>query len=166
MTYTRNTDPFFWNTNRKSCNCGSFALNVTSWFCPYDNDDEYTDKYRSSLIQEMFDEGFSKESIIDNILELDQEAILKACPWLEPVLLEETSIEDRVVSYRLYLDDDDFFGNIDDDYHFRVRINGFWFEKCGEDPIRFLGTAADEEPWQVSHYLIYDSDVKYFRFKN
>ena len=38
MVYKRNTDSDFWKKPRTDCNCGSFALNVTTWFTPYDND--------------------------------------------------------------------------------------------------------------------------------
>ena len=91
---------------------------------------------------------------------------MRACHWIEPVLKDEICPEDRVVAYRLFLDEEALErGEIDDDYHFRVRINGFWFEKCGQDPIRYCGDKIDEKPWQVTSYLIYDSDVCYFRFK-
>ena len=164
--YILNRFPNFWKKNRVDCNCGSFALNTPSWVSPYDNDDNYTNETRTKIIQDMFEEGFSKEQIMDTILTLDQEALLKACYWIEPVLPAEILPEDRVIAYRLYLDEDALEnGEVDDDYHFRVRINGFWFEKCGQEPIRFCGIDFDEEPWKVTPYLIYDSEICYFRFK-
>lgn len=119
------------------------------------------------MIKEMYEEGFSRESIMEAILELDQESILAECEWLEPILLSEAAPTDRLVAYRLFLDENSLEDDeINDDYHFRVRINGFWFEKCGEGPIQFLGTEVDELPWKTTEYLVYDSDIKYFRFKN
>ena len=166
MGYIRNTNPTFWKEEHRDCNCGSFALNVTSWVTPYDNDDFYTDSQRTSMIEEMYDEGFAIEDIAETVVELDVNAILRACPWLERVSLDETTSNDRVVAYRIYIDEDALLaGEIDDDYHFRVRINGFWFEKCGEEPIRFCGTFADEAPWHISPFLVYTSKVIYFRFK-
>ena len=166
LSYVRRRNPNFWKKGRTDCNCGGFALDTPSWVCPYDNDDRYTEGYRYSLIEEMYDEGFSKDSIMEVILALDQQALLRACSWIEPVLKEDIRPEDRVVAYRLYLDEDALeAGEIDDDYHFRVRINGFWFEKCGQEPIRFCGTELDEKPWKVTPYLVYDSEICYFRFK-
>ena len=166
MAYKRNTDPKFWQEERRDCNCGSFALNLCSWFTPYDNDEIYTDEARIALIEEMYEEGLSIADIYDVLMEYDQAEILKQCPWLEPISLKEAAPTDRVVSYRLYIDEESLeYGEPDEDYHFRVRINGFWFEKCGEDPIRFCGIEADEEPWKTTPYLVYDSDVLYFRFK-
>lgn len=166
MNYTRNSNPHFWKKHRTDCNCGSFALNVTSWFTPYDNNDEYTDESRSGLIQDMYDEGFDIDTIQNAVIELDTEEILRECPWLEPISMDEAAAADRVVSYRLYIDAEALeYGEVDEDYHFRVRINGFWFEKCGQDPIRFCGTDTEEDPWETSPYLVYDSAIKYFRFK-
>lgn len=164
--FIRNNDPNFWQKHHSNCNCGAFALDTPTWVTPYGNDDIYTDEERQNLIQEMMDDGFDRESVMEAILMADQESILRACPWIEPVLANEIRPEDKVVAYRLHLDSDTFYaGEIDDDYHFRVRINGFWFEKCGQDPIRFCGTFTDEAPWRVTPYLVYDSDIIYFRYK-
>ena len=167
--FIRNRNPEFWYSPNPGSglnyNCGSFALDTPSWVTPYDID-EYTEEARQNLMQEMADEGFSREEIMETVLAADQETILRACHWIEPVLKDEIRPEDRVVAYRLFLDEEALErGEIDDDYHFRVRINGFWFEKCGQDPIRYCGDKIDEKPWQVTPYLIYDSDVCYFRFK-
>ena len=164
--YIPNRNPKFWHKKRPEYNCGAFALNTPSWVAPFDNDDHYTEEARQNLIKEMMDEGFDRKTIMETVMIMDQESLLAACPWIEPVLPEEIRPEDRIVAYRLCLDEDAFeAGEIDDDYHFRVRINGFWFEKCGRDPIRFCGLKADEEPWRTTPYLLYDSEVKYFRFK-
>ena len=164
--FIRNRNPKFWQKERPEYNCGAFALDTPSWVAPYDTNDDYTEESRSDLIQEMMDEGFDRETIMETILLADQESLLRACHWIEPVLKDEIRPEDRVIAYRLMLESNAFYaGEIDDDYHFRVRINGFWFEKCGQDPIRFCGTFADEAPWYVTPYLVYDSEVIYFRFK-
>lgn len=165
--YKRNKDPKFWTKERYECNCGSFALNVTSWVAPYDNDEKYTEAQRSLIIRELYEEGADKDTILRTIIELDQESILAACPWLEPVLPSEINNQDRVVAYRLSLDMDELEnGFLDDDYHFRVRINGFWFEKCGQEEIRLCPDQDITHLWVMSKYLIYDSDICFFRFKN
>ena len=164
--YVKNSNPNFWKKERVECNCGGFALNTPSWVCPYDNDAEYTDESRTQMIRDMYEEGFSKEAIMEAIITLDQESLLRSCSWIEPVLPEEISPNDRIVAYRLFLDETALeFGIVEEDYHFRVRINGFWFEKCGHDPIRFCGTKLEEGPWITTPFLIYDSDICYFRFK-
>ena len=171
MNYKRNKDPKFWQENRENCNCGSFALNVTSWFVPYevdedDDEDPFFANDRSVRIEELYNEGFDREQIMSILLEEDASFILSHCLWVEEVKLEDTLPTDRVVSYRVCLDKDGFVdGDLDDDYHFRVRINGFWFEKCGATEIRFCGTEAEEEPWETTPSLVYDSDIKYFRFR-
>lgn len=164
--YERITDPRFWQEPHEDCNCGSFALGVNTWFQPYDNGGEYTFGAREALMREMWEEGHTREYIMDTIIELDQEEILRQCPWVEPVLLQNTKPEDRIVAYRLSMDKDDFeMGEFDEDYHFRVRIDGAWFEKCGEDPIEFCGLCAEKTPWRAGRFLTYDGKIKYFRFK-
>lgn len=164
--FIRNRNQKFWQNKHPECNCGAFALDTPSWVAPYNTNETYTEEARENLMQEMMDEGFDRETVMETILLADQESLLHACPWIEPVLKEEIRPEDRIIAYRLMLESNAFYaGEIDDDYHFRVRINGFWFEKCGQDPIRFCGTFADEEPWRITPYLVYDSEVIYFRFK-
>lgn len=169
--YELNTNPDLWKTHSTGHNCGAFALNIDGWVTPYcpidDEDDEEDSGYlRSSVIEEMYEDGLSIDEITDALLALDSEMLLAACPWIERINLEDARPDDRVIAYRVFVDEDSLEeGEIDDDFHFRVRINGFWFEKCGQDPIRFCGTFADEAPWYVTPYLIYDSEVIYFRFK-
>ena len=113
----------------------------------------------------MYEEGVSKQVIFETLLALDQQSLLRACSWIEPVLFNEIRPEDRVVAYRLYLNEDDLdVGLLDDDFHFRVRLNGEWWEKCGEDLVRTCD--MEEDPWYVSPVLKYDSEIVYFRFKN
>lgn len=171
--YQRNTDPKFWDSNysKNNCNCGSFALNVTSWFSPYDNDDTngeadyYSQEDRAQYIIDLYFDGLSREKILDKILELDRKEILRVCPWLEPV--SEFNLpkdEERVIAYRLQLGDV-WEHEVDTDFHFRVRLGGFWFEKCGEGPIRFCENQEITDPWETSPQLVYDSNILYFRMK-
>ena len=83
------SNPDFWKKERTNCNCGGFALNTQSWVCPYDHDEEYTDDSRTQIIRDMYEEGFSKEAIMEAIMILDQESLLRSCSWIEPVLPEE-----------------------------------------------------------------------------
>ena len=165
--YERVKDKSFWQEEQGCCNCGSFALDVTEWICHYDNNEQYTEDYRKSIIVEMYEEGFAMEDIFEVILELDAEAILAACPWIELIDLADAMPDDKVVAYRLYIDEEELAAAdvVDDDFHFRVRIGGFWFEKCGCDPIHLCGTEAQTDPWVTSRYIVYTGPIKYFRFK-
>ena len=93
-------------------------------------------------------------------------------PWLifAQLLLTFCKIDfhipanERIIAYRLQLGDI-WNCDVDTDFHFRVRIGGFWFEKCGEGPIHLCSNQEVTEPWVTSPCLIYDSDILYFRVK-
>lgn len=171
--YQRNTDPKFWDSNysRRNCNCGSFALNVNSWFSPYETIDECeegkcTEEDRAQYIIDLYMEGNSRDTVMDIILEMDKKAILESCPWLEEVNeFELPEDKERVVAYRLMIGDI-WEHEVETDFHFRVRIGGFWFEKCGEGKIHFCNNQEVTEPWETSPHLIYNSNILYFRFKD
>ena len=165
--YERNKDPNFWTGENVKCNCGSFALNVTSWFSPYDNDDKYSEEDRTKIIRSLYEEGYSREDIMDIVLRRDQEEILRVCPWIEPVLPNEILPTDRVIAYRINInfnDWDSYSSYIDEDFHFRVRIGGFWFEKCGEDKVQFCNDQNVSNQWYSAANLSYDSEILFFRF--
>ena len=76
--FIRNRNPKFWQKKRPEYNCGAFALDTPSWVTPYDTNDEYTEESRHDLMQEMMDEGFDRETIMETILLADQESLLRA----------------------------------------------------------------------------------------
>jgi hypothetical protein len=176
----RNTRPDFWKTDKaeKSCNCGSFALNLTTWFAPYldeseidDMDDvdayQYSDNEREHLIEELLWEGYDREDIMDIILERDWQFILMTCPWLVPIQRDDIDEKDRVIAYRLMLEEtepDEFDADLHTDFHFRVLIDGKWWEKNGNGPIHTCGDFADEAPWHCETWM-YDSGIKYAKFR-
>ena len=164
--YQRNTNPKFWSEPHTECNCGSFALNVTSWFSPYNNYEDFSEQDRNNLIEEMYYEGFGREEIMEAVLQKDQEEILRACPWIEPVLPHEIQPKDRIIAYRIGIEFCDTIWSetcFDDDFHFRLRINGFWFEKNGEDEIKLCAEQDVTKIWHGDPYLVYDSDIIYFK---
>lgn len=177
--YKRNSNPDFWDTDEaeRKCNCGSFALNLTRWFAPYldeseieDMDDvdayQYSTYEREHLMEELLCEGYDREDVMDIILERDWQFILMTCPWLIPIQREDIGGNDRVIAYRLMLEDvdpDGFDADLHTDFHFRVLIDGEWWEKNGASPIRYCGTFADEEPWRCETW-VYDSNIKYAKF--
>ena len=166
--YERNTDPNFWTGSNVDCNCGSFALDITSWFSPYDNNDNYLEDDRTELIRSMYYEGYSREDIMEVVLQKDQEEILLACPWIEPVLFHEILPTDKVVAYRINIDFNEWDCSasfIDEDFHFRVRIGGLWFEKCGEEDVQLCKEQDVTKIWRSTPTILYDSNIVYFRFK-
>lgn len=177
--YNRNTQSKFWEENKEShdLNCGSFALGVDTWFCPYieddrDIDDEfwmYTYSERRDWIEELVREEHELSEIMEDILERDFEFILKTCPWLEPIDVEDIAGEERVIAYRLSMEIPDEREEFDADeymdFHFRVLINGGWWEKNGATPVHYVGDKIDEEPWVVDDWIVYSGPIKYARFK-
>ena len=179
--YKRNSNPNFWDWDNSifHCNCGSFALNLTSWYTPYlceteidrmEDVDAYLfgENEREHFMEELLLEGYKREDVMDIILERDWEFILLTCPWLEPIGREEISENDRVIAYRLMLEEGveplEFDADLHTDFHFRVLIDGEWWEKNGGGPIHSCGAFTDESPWHCETW-VYDSNIKYARFK-
>lgn len=159
--YSRNTKRFFWAVPRPYCNCGSFALDIPVWFLPYEDGQE-SDR-RLAILNGWF-AGDSRKEIMERLLAADEKAILAACPWVERITLNEARPQDRVVAYRIGIDGLED-GNVDEDFHFRVRINGQWFEKCGEENVRPCPTKSPNWAWRNGNFY-YDSRIIYFRFRN
>ncbi len=172
--YNRIKDMLFWEEKRKNCNCGSFALGVDSWFLPLSGGECYED--REELIRELYCEGYSRDDILGILLEKDEECILALCPWIEPIAKEDIKPEDTIVVYRLALeldeqyneiDDEDYLDYIDEDFHFRIRLEGIWYDKCGITEIEICDEQDEdlEDPWHTRYGVIYDSEIRYFRHK-
>lgn len=161
----KNEEKSFWRNPPHECNCGSFALNVKKNYCPYNHNEAYTEDSRLIMIEDLLCDGLTRQEVMDIVLERDWEEILKTCDWIEPIEYKDIQPEDRVIAYRLCLVLDDYGELWDDDFHFRVRIGGFWFEKNGSYPIRFCGDSDQLAPWVSTDSLIYDSSIKYGRFK-
>lgn len=178
--YKRNSNPDFWDTDEAEnrCNCGSFALNLTSWFAPYldeseidDMDDvdayQYSSNEREHLMEELLLEGYDREEVMEFIVERDWQFILMTCPWLVPIRHENINEKDRIIAYRLMMEDvepEEFDPDLNTDFHFRVCIDGEWWEKNGSGPIHSCGTFTDESPWECESWA-YDSNIKYAKFK-
>ena len=173
--YKRNSNPKLFEEKQDDTNCGSFALNVTKWYTPYltddtDNDDalwKYEEYEREQWVMEMLQEGYSREEIMEAVTERDFEFILKTCPWLVPIDESEIDTKDRVIAYRLSLEitdepeefDMDEYG----DFHFRVLIDGEWWEKNGAGQVHKVD-CPDAEIWEVDDWLVYDGPIMYAKF--
>ena len=173
--YKRNTNPELYEEEMSSQNCGSFALGVDSWYCPYLEDDDveealwfYTDYERVTWIEELVNEGHDREEIMEDIIERDFKFILKTCPWLEPIDENEVYDGSRVIAYRLSMEipgeRSEFDVDEHMDFHFRVLIDGEWWEKNGAGPVHKVEN-PDAEVWEVDDWLVYDGPIRYARFR-
>lgn len=161
------------NTPVTAYNCGGFALSTYDWLCPYVRTDDSTDKYdlpdgtytdeeREFIIEHLIEDGWTEADIEEEILHCDVNFLLGEYPFLEPVELAECDLSDTVIAYRIFINIDEELGIVEDtDFHFKVRINGFWFEKMGNEPIR-LCQLEDANPWVVNEELQYTSSIAYF----
>ena len=172
--YKRNTNPKLYQENEYGTNCGSFALGVDTWYCPYIEDDDvddelwqYTERERLLWIDELVQEGFAIDEIMEDITDRDFEFILKTCPWLEPISEEEIYNGGRVIAYRLSMEvpeeREEFDADNDMDFHFRVLIDGEWWEKNGACAVHKVD---DPDVWEVDDWLVYDGPIRYARFRD
>jgi hypothetical protein len=175
--YKRNTNPKLYEEEQMGTNCGSYALGVDRWYCPYletdedvSDDDElwqYTEYERANWITELVLEGFDREEIVARLIERDFEFILKTCPWLIPIDEDEIDENDRVIAYRLSMgipdEREEFDMDEDTDFHFRLFINGEWWEKNGAGPVHKV-EYPDADIWEVDDWLVYDGEIRYAKF--
>ena len=96
MKNNRVLDPLFWEDERKDRNCGSYALGLDSWFTSYE-DEEFGTGGRDGFIIELFENGYDINSIMDILLESDEEKILEKCPWVRKIRKED--IADEVAEF-------------------------------------------------------------------
>lgn len=147
------------NTPIDMYNCGGYALGTFNWYLPYSI---YS---HSEMAEKFYQDGMSKTEIQNEILKEDLQTLLSDFngKLIHISSIEEASPQDIIVAYRLYIkifeDDDEMCENVDTDFHFRVRINNSWSEKCGSDVIK--NCDFTEEPW-FNADCIYDGPILYF----
>lgn len=175
MIYMRNSDRTKVNWG-STLNCGSYALDVDTWFHPYSNWDEdderepwdvWTYDEREDDVKYYYEQGCSETEIYEYIMEKDADEILRQCPWLRQCDPETCDDGRRLIAYRIGIDweayeQDDYF---DTDFHFRLRENGVWKEKNGSGAVHRVYDAENfDEPWEASA-MTYDSPIIYFCFR-
>lgn len=133
--YTRNQDMSFWDKRRTHANCGSYALNVQEWVVPVD-DDEYDHDTREDMMYGIWEVTEDEKEVADALAERDWEQILADFPYLKPIGHPREVPDDKeVIAYRVGIRYDEGEDYLDEDFHFRVRRNGVWYEKQGtQDP--------------------------------
>lgn len=164
------------NTPTSAYNCGGFALGVFDWVTPYYRTDldyspeypegAYTDSERECLMAALKDDCWEESDIEEEILRRDVDFLLNRYPFLDEVNLEDCDEKETVIAYRIFIRwDDEYYVLEDTDFHFKVRINGYWFEKMGTENI----TKCDlnpNRPWQYrDDYTQYTSSIVYFTIR-
>lgn len=140
------------NTNRHDYNCGGYAFHTFSWYAPYNAPNhtmgEYGDRYASSgFTEEEAMRRFTKHCV--RYMENDFKGKLRQIRSLT-----EASPNDTVILFRVGLRFD--AGECwDSDFHFRVRRNGKWTEKCGGAEIE------DSAPELTQPWVDWETDFTY-----
>ena len=140
-------------------NCGGFALGTYSWYQVNhgDNFDLEEDLfYNSTLNDDEVREEILKNNI-DYLLD-DFEGDLRLLDSAD----DEIEDDEELIAYRIccYMDE---FENIVDDFHFRVKRNGKWYEKQGSsEPCE---CEFSEDPWTDGSALWYGSRIAYFAYR-
>lgn len=156
----RNAD----NTDIDMYNCGGYALRTYSWYMPY------PDYFDRADIEDIVIDGYlcgeSYAEITRKLLDIFEQKMLEDFSDLKPVAADyiETSNEE-LIAFRIFFDiefydeeagDVDFF---DYDFHYQVRRNGKWIEKCGAGPIE----PCIGGPWVTKDGMYnYDSEIRYY----
>lgn len=170
------------NTSSDSYNCGGYALRTFSWFYPYANSIRYCDmlhinntnndcQYRTELIFNLYEEGYSKKEIFDYLLSKDKEFMLSLFSNLRSISSpKEAGKNEEVIAYRLCINlYEDKYGeireeNIEEDFHFLVFRNGQWMHKPGGTRISSFDNDI-YKPWYSSPELIYTGKILFFANK-
>ena len=111
----------------------AFALNLQGWYIPYQS--EFT---RTEKIIEEYDCHMNLREIA-NVLAIEDIEYMqskfdkfKVISWAEMELLPK---DVEVIAYRVGVDYDESIDDFDTDFHFKVRRDGVWYEKCGDGPV-------------------------------
>lgn len=150
------------NTHYADYNCGGWALKTFSWFVPYRS---ASDRY--DYLYCFYDEKNLMYQLEDQFLWEDVEYMLNTFDNLRIIdCLEEVDNSATVIAYRVGVfeeEDEEEWGY---DFHFRVRRNGRWTEKCGAGRIREVSEDQIFEDWFNSiEDFCYSSDLILFELK-
>jgi len=147
--------------NEEKYNCGGYALGTYDWFKPYDYDSED----REDIIYERYCDGESRESIRDSLLFDDIDYMLDYFKGqLHQVDPSKVDDSEDLICYRISViidEEDDNYPFIHSDFHFKVRRDGEWSEKLGEDLPQNCELRPNED-WFLNSTVIYDSEIIYF----
>ena len=153
--YTKNNNPKYFIENPLEGNCGSFALNVKEWYLS-DRDFDNT-----SIVCTMLEEGgYNVEEALDYLTSINVQQILDDFGSDIRVITNKDDINkgEELIAYRLGIFEEEDFPFIDTDFHFRVKRNGIWMEKCGSTEVKFCELEEDEE-WRNNSGDLYNGPI-------
>ena len=148
-------------------------MGVYDWILPYDRGDEEDEEdARCDFVYNKNQEGdYTNTDLANMLLEEDIEYLLETYEDLIDNLdsLEEADDDDIVIAYRVCVYNNvDWFDCCDvvTDFHFKLRVDGQWYEKQGGAPVHECDLKPDEF-WYIpgDDEIEYNSDIHYFRRK-
>lgn len=158
MVFEKNNDPNYFTENRWLTNCGSYALNIKERYCPDEAFALEDYEYAYELVEM---ENFSEEEAIQIMLERNVEQIKEDFDFLEPCNKDYVLKDgEELIAFRMCLGRT-FDEELNTDYHFRVKREGKWMEKCGMGEVQEVKN-YNEDPWIISEELIYWGPIAYF----
>lgn len=159
----------------RTYNCGGFALKKEKWVTPFSlncfEEIEWNILKRTNYINDLLSMPMTHQDRLALIIRQDAGYLLQHYPELELIPLTDCKRDDRVIAYRIGMPRHIKKVNMSDcDFHFRVRIFGHWYEKCGEEAPRrcsdkvWTNWESDDMLGQNGD-LTYDSEIFFFRYK-
>lgn len=158
MYYTKNNDPNYFFEHQEAGNCGSYALNVKEWYIS-DRDFDNTD-----IAYSMLGHGEHIDEVLDYITSLNVSQILEDFGKEIRTVINKEDVTDKeeLIAFRIGIfNDEDYEGEIDTDFHFRVKRNGVWSEKCGSTEVKYC-ELQEFENWENNSGEVYNGPVVFF----
>lgn len=159
MQFETNRDPNYFNEECMRANCGSFAFNIREWYSP----DECFDQDDLELAAQLIDdEGLDETDVIHLLFDRNVEQIHQDFE-LEDADNKDYPLKDNeeLIAFRMCINKTFYDDELVVDYHFRVKREGKWMEKCGTGPVRTIED-YNEDPWSCGEDLIYWGPIAYF----
>lgn len=159
--YTKNNNPKYFIENPLEGNCGSFALNIKEWYLS-DRDFDNT----SIVCTMLEEEGYNVEEALDYLTSINVQQILDDFGSDIRVITNKDDINkgEELIAYRIGIFEEEDFPFIDTDFHFKVKRNGIWMEKCGSTEVKFCELEEDEE-WHNNSGDLYNGPIVFLAKK-
>ena len=111
---------------------------------------------------DVWDATMDVDETADTLAERDWDALLRMFSFLRPVDAPCEDLTKEVVAYRVGIAYDEESDQLDEDFHFRVRRNGVWYEKQGTLRPHECVNQSIEDPWMTPMGdLEYNSKIYY-----
>ena len=108
------------------------------------------------------EKNMDEDDVIDILFKRNVEQIHKDFEVEEtPYMDYPLNKNEELIAFRMCLNRDLWDEELVVDYHFRVKRNGKWMEKCGSGRVQEVED-FNESPWKVSEDLIYRGPITYF----